>query len=415
MIAEPQGGPSIDPNIQRALVTIREHLGMDVAYLSEIVDGRSVFRQVDAPGLEHLVKTGDERSLDDVYCNHILEGRLPELIPDTAAEPIAVGMPITDAVPIGSHMSIPIRLPHGETYGMFCCLSAAPNPSLNERDLSTMRMFADLAAERVAEHEAVRRDAAGKRRRIAEALESDGFDLVFQPIFDLVLDRPVGFESLSRFTAEPYRPPNVWFDEAEEVGMGAALECAAIDRALTRAEELGGDVYVSVNTSPATILTEGFADRLAGGRDPSRLMLELTEHARVDDYALLHRALAPLRARGMMLAVDDAGAGYASLSHILQLRPDAIKLDMGLVRDIDTDPARRSLAAAMIAFAREMGILVIAEGIETTAERDALRSLGIDKGQGYLLGKPMPIDAACELCAIDEPGLDLGAMAANAA
>ena len=96
--------------IQDALVAIRNHLGMEVAYFSEFSQGRTIFRRVDAPGLEHLIKVGDSHSLNDVYCNHILEGRLPELIPDTSQIPLTWEMPITAAVPIGSHISIPIRL-----------------------------------------------------------------------------------------------------------------------------------------------------------------------------------------------------------------------------------------------------------------------------------------------------------------
>jgi GAF domain-containing protein len=135
--------------IQDALVAIRNHFGMEVAYFSEFSEGRSIFRRVDAPGLEHLIKVGDSHSLDDVYCNHILEGRLPELIPDTSLVPLAWGMPITAAVPIGSHVSMPIRLLDGTPFGMFCCLSPRPIPSLNERDLATMRVFASLAAKQV--------------------------------------------------------------------------------------------------------------------------------------------------------------------------------------------------------------------------------------------------------------------------
>lgn len=404
-MTDPEAPMPPDPSIQRALTAIREHLGMDVAYLTEFVDGRAVFRQVDGPGLEHLVKPGDERSLDDLYCRHILEGRLPQLIPDTSAEPLAAAMPITDAVPVGSHMSIPIRMADGEPYGMFCCLSTRPNPSLNERDLATMGMFADIAAERVIAAAESGRERDAKRARIRAALDSpSGFDLAFQPIHDLCAGQPVGFEGLSRFAAEPYRPPNVWFDEADEVGMGAELECAAIERALDRARLLPDHVYVSVNTSPDTVVTDGFARAVAGAPDPARLVLEITEHARISDYDALHDVLAPLRAAGMRLAVDDAGAGYASLSHILQLRPDAIKLDMGLVRDVDTDAARRSLAGAMTSFAREMGMAVIAEGIETAGERDALRALGIGYGQGYLLGRPVPVAEACTMVSNHDDG-----------
>jgi EAL domain-containing protein (putative c-di-GMP-specific phosphodiesterase class I) len=95
--------------------------------------------------------------------------------------------------------------------------------------------------------------------------------------------------------------------------------------------------------------------------------------------------------------VDDAGAGYASLQHILQLQPDLIKLDMGLTRNVDFDPARRALAAALVAFARDTGSQIIAEGVETTCELEALRSIGVEKAQGYFLGRPMALDNAVKL------------------
>ena len=382
--------------IERALATMRDHLGMDVAYLSEFAGDRSVFRFVDAPGLEHLAKPGDEHSLDDVYCRHILEGRLPQLIRDTSAEPLALDMPITAAVPIGSHMSIPIHRPDGEPYGMFCCLSARPNPSLNDRDLSTMRMFADLAADQVCRELIAQGEREARAARIRELLRDGSLSLVFQPIVDLRSGATCGYEALSRFATEPYRPPNEWFADAAQAGLGAALEVHAILEALERSAGLPGDVYVSVNASPATILEGELHMALLGRLEQvrHRLVLEVTEHEAVPNYALLHAALEPLRAAGIKLAIDDAGAGYASLSHILQLRPDIIKLDMSLVRDVDTDPARRSLAGAMVHFARELDIAIVAEGVETLGEREALVALGAGRGQGYHFARPLPADAA---------------------
>jgi GAF domain-containing protein len=134
-----------DP-VQHALQAVRRHLGMEVAYISKFVDERSVFEKVDAPGLEAMIKPGDSRALDEVYCRHILAGRIPQLMANTADHPFAAAMPITAAVPIGAHMSVPITLPGGRIYGMFCCLSPTPNASLNQRDLDVMRAFADMTA-----------------------------------------------------------------------------------------------------------------------------------------------------------------------------------------------------------------------------------------------------------------------------
>jgi len=384
--------------IQSALESIRQHLGMEIAYFSEFVDGRSVFRRVSAPGLEHMIKVGDSNALEDVYCQHILEGRLPELIPDTSDEPIAAVMPITQAVPIGSHVSIPIRLADGEPFGMFCCLSPTPNKSLNERDLETMRVFANLAARQVNDEITTSRVSRKRKGEIMEVIAQQQFNMVYQPIWDLDCREPVGFEALCRFSGEPYRSPDLWFNDAATVDLGVDLELAVLDRALDGFSALPEHVYISLNASPETVISGRLLSVLAGA-PVERTVIELTEHAQVLDYGALLDALVPLRAAGMRLAVDDAGAGYASLQHIVQLRPDVIKLDMSLTRAVDVDPARRALAAALIYFAAETGAQIVAEGIETEDEFAALKSLGAQCGQGYLLGKPIPVAGCSEFFA----------------
>jgi EAL domain-containing protein (putative c-di-GMP-specific phosphodiesterase class I) len=122
--------------------------------------------------------------------------------------------------------------------------------------------------------------------------------------------------------------------------------------------------------------------------DPERVIIELTEHVRIDDYDLLLDSLSRVRERGARLAVDDTGAGFASLGHILHLRPELIKLDCQFTRGIDTDPTRRSLAHALVSFAHDIGAEVVSEGIETAAELDAVRALGVPYGQGYFLSRP---------------------------
>lgn len=382
-----KGAQSRRERLDRALVTIREHLGMEVAYLSEFVGNDSVFRAVDAPGLEELAHVGRKLSLDDVYCRHIIEGRLPELIPDTSANAFAKALPITDAVPIGSHMSLPIARPDGSTYGMFCCLSSKPNRSLNERDMKTMRMFAEIVTDHVHQDFDENRALRDKRLRIEKMLETQAFKPVYQPIWDMLREAPIGFEALCRFEGDPYRTPDIWFNEASDVGLAIDLELAAITKALDAWAVVPDPYYLSINTSPQTAMSEGLADLLSA-MPMERLLLEITEHAPVDDYQALGDALAPLRDRGLRLAVDDAGAGYSSLQHIVRLRPDVIKLDMSLTRDIDTDQALRSLANALIHFSRETGATIIAEGIETEGEQAMLKTLGVSAGQGYYLGRP---------------------------
>lgn len=384
-------------SISVALRSLRTHLGMQVAYVSEFVDNRSVFRQVDAPGLEHLIKVGDSQSLDDVYCRHILEGRIPNLMPDTAAVPLAAAMPITSAVPIGKHMSVPLRLESGEVYGMFCCLGPEADGSLNERDLQTMKVFADFAANEVRREVTQKRSASAKLQRIATAIADSQMSTVYQPIFNIQRGCVVGFECLTRFSATPYRSPDVWFKEAGEVELGATLEIAAIKLALTALRLLPSGIYLGVNASPATVTSAEFA-AVFEGLPAHRIVLEITEHAQVEDYDALLRAIKPLRRAGIRLAVDDAGVGYSGLQHILRLEPDLIKLDISLTRNINEDVARRALAAALVNFAEATDTEIIAEGVETMSELGTLRSLAVQKAQGYLLGRPISLaDAMCTL------------------
>ncbi|HAQ85718.1 MAG TPA: diguanylate phosphodiesterase, partial [Pseudomonas sp.] len=150
--------------------------------------------------------------------------------------------------------------------------------------------------------------------------------------------------------------------------------------------------YMSLNVSPATVLTGSLAAALAH-QPLDRLILEITEHASIGDYEIVANVLEPLREQGLRLAVDDAGAGFASFRHILKLKPDVIKLDGSLIRNIDSSTGCRALAAALIRFAEETGSKVVAECIETEAELAVLRELKVNKAQGFLLGRPVPITA----------------------
>jgi EAL domain-containing protein (putative c-di-GMP-specific phosphodiesterase class I) len=304
-----------------------------------------------------------------------------------------MAMPITAAAHIGSHISVPIRLPDGQPYGMFCCVGLEANPSLNARDLQTMRAFADLAAFEINRDLVVLKASEQKRERIAGVIDASQFAIVYQPVWDLRTRQAVGFECLARFSAQPSRPPNEWFGEAAEVGMGTQLELAAIRVALGALPSLPSHLHLAMNASVETIMSPEFSAVLEG-IPPTRVILEITEHTDVDDYQSLLNVLQPLRQRGLKLAVDDAGAGYSSLRHILNLQPDFIKLDMDLVRNIDLDPARRALASALISFARDTNSSIIAEGVETASEFAALQALGVEQVQGYYLGRPMPLENA---------------------
>ena len=228
--------------------------------------------------------------------------------------------------------------------------------------------------------------------RVETVVQGHGPTMVFQPIYHLGQRVPVAYEALARFAPEPVRGPDVWFAEADDVGLGTALQITAARLAMRDLPSIPEYMYLSVNLSPDSILAPAFS-QLAESMPAKRIALELTEHARVDDYEGLAKVLTPLRDQGMQLAVDDAGAGFASLRHILQLQPDIIKLDITLTRDVDADGARRALAAALITFAGEIGASIVAEGIESEREIDALVGLGVRYGQGYHLARPGPLPA----------------------
>jgi EAL domain-containing protein (putative c-di-GMP-specific phosphodiesterase class I) len=213
---------------------------------------------------------------------------------------------------------------------------------------------------------------------------------VFQPIYSLAEGRLVAVEALTRFATEEVEPPDIWFARARRAGMSADLELAAIDAALAVVDRVVDPaVDLSLNCSPATICDPRLPAVLEQA-GPRRVLLEITEHAVVDDYQQLEQVLPGLRARGIALAVDDVGAGFASLRHILKLAPDVIKLDISLTQGLRSDPVRRALAECLVGFASSTGIRLVAEGIEDRADLAAWCELGADAVQGYLLGRPLP-------------------------
>lgn len=252
--------------------------------------------------------------------------------------------------------------------------------------------MSDVTQQHDAELVAARRFRA-RFDRIETVLQGGGPSMVFQPIVELSTGTTVGVEALARFPGEPSRPPDQWFAEATGIGLGIELEMSAIRAALAQLDRFPADTYMSVNVSARALCSSAFGDLLTGG-GAARILVELTEQSDVDDYDRLCVALDDLRSLGARLAVDDTGAGFASLQRIINLRPDVIKLDRALVTGIDADPARRALAGAMLAFAREIGATVVAEGIENARENTAVRRLGIRYGQGYHLGRPSPAPLA---------------------
>ncbi len=376
--------------IQQVLHAVREALGMEVAFVSEFLQQRRWFHYVDTEAIFQPIAPGDSDPLDHSYCQRVVDGRLPGCMPDARQWPEAQPLPATHELPVGAHLSVPIRFADGEVFGTFCCFSRQARPSLGERELRFMQSFAALTGRLLENDVHAARDRQATRQRLQAVLDRQAYQVHYQPIVHMADQQVVGFEALTRFTAVPSQSPDVWFREAQACGLHAPLELAVMVQALQALPQLPPHAYLSLNVSPLTLAR---ADPIAwlAQQPVARLVLEVTEHDPIADYDSLCAALAPLRAAGLRLAVDDAGAGYASFRHILRLKPDILKLDASLIQRIDTDRDSHALAAALVRFAEETGIRVVAEGVETDAQLQVLQGLRVNKLQGYLMGRPRPL------------------------
>lgn len=382
--------PELRKGIDSILCSVREHLGMEASFVSEFTHGQRVFRNIQTRAGFRFASVGDGDPLEESFCHWVAEGKIPGLMRDAAQNRFAARMPATRELPVGAHLSVPIRLRDGKVYGTFCCFSTKADKSLNERDMAVMRAFADLAGQLIQERIDHDRDRSALRYKVRSIIDRGQIEMVFQPA--VRIDRPeVAFvEALARFPGSEPSSPAGWFHAAHVAGLGTELELLAIDSAIAQIDNLAGATALSINVSPDTLLSKGLAERLSNA-PAERLILEVTEHSPITDYASVGRALDRFREKGMRLAIDDAGAGYASLRHILNFKPDIIKLDISLSRDIDSDPVRRALAAAMIQFAWSIGAELVAEGVESPAELAALRELGVTIVQGHLCARPSPL------------------------
>jgi EAL domain-containing protein (putative c-di-GMP-specific phosphodiesterase class I) len=390
----------IQTQVERILSSVRKHLAMDVGFVSEFRDGKRIFRFVDGDPAVPIYAGGAD-PLTDSYCHYVVQGLLPQILKDARENPIAGAMKATHELPVGAHVSVPIHLLNGSIYGTFCCFSRQPNHALGDKELEVVRVCANVVSGLIEDAILFGRELIEKEQRIDAVIENRDLAMVYQPIYRLADNRLMTFEALARFPGEPVRPPDVWFNEAAEVGRGTALELIAAEEAMKALLSLPQQTSLSLNLSPDAIFSDGF-EQLFGDFPCERLIVELTEHAPVTDYDALCNRLARYRSAGLRLAIDDVGAGYGSFRHILDLSPDIIKLDTVLTRNIDSDLARQTLAKAITMFGRKMGCEVVAEGVETLQELDTLRAIGATKVQGYLIGRPMSLSAASDLPAIFE-------------
>ena len=299
--------------------------------------------------------------------------RDPEQVPSDAREEIVACAPMRRT---------------GEPLGLLA-LVAAPTETDDDPGaaLSAAIDFAGIAAGLLAPSLVEQGRQQHQRSRLEEILRRGAFSPVFQPIVELRGARVMGFEALTRF--HDGSKPDSRFAEAAALDRGVELESATLVAALHAATGLPRTCWLSVNVSPMLILADDvLAEALSTAGRP--LVIELTEHDRVADYDVLRRAIAELGDH-VQLSVDDAGSGFASLRHVLALEPAFVKLDRTWVAGIHADPARQALVAGLGHFTRHTGSVLIAEGVEREAEREVLRELAVDLGQGFLFGRPSAV------------------------
>ncbi len=287
--------------------------------------------------------------------------------------------------------NVPIRW-EGQLVGILALASkAADGPEWMSSRLPVFEELGSYAGALFGAEAEVFTKRQSLRSDVLAIMDERKFHPVFQQFVDLRSGRVVGYEALTRFD-DGVRPDHR-FMQAHSVGLGSELESLCATVALETAKELPNDIWLSLNFSPSALIDGHAADVVRGVQ--RQLVIEVTEHAQIKNYAAIRRALAPMG--NCQLAVDDAGAGYTSLNHILELHPDFVKLDISLVRDVDTNAARQAMIAGMCHFASQSGTTLIAEGIETESEASALRDLGVPLGesgmlgQGYLFGRPVSL------------------------
>lgn len=383
-------GPGERHLLDEVLSVARRHLRMEVAFIASVSDGRRTFEYADMVGEFAPFAVGDSDPLEDTYCGRVLTGLAPELMLDARNEPSVADLAATAELPVGTHLSVPVCTAAG-VYGTLCCFSRGVVAEVSPSDLDLLRLLADIVGKHLEPMVDRAREEADERELLSDLLDAGGPTMVVQPIVDLDSGDVWCYEALARFPARDGWGPPDWFSAAHRVGLGTALESAAVHNALALLPRLPEEVCLSVNASACALLGSASIVAMLTGDVARRLVVEVTEHERIADLQQVNAVLTRARAAGVRVAVDDAGSGFAGLEHILNLAPEVLKLDRTLVDGIASDPARQAMCEAMIGFCRRTGAVLVAEGLETAEDLEMLRRLGVTHAQGYLLGRPGPL------------------------
>lgn len=316
-----------------------------------------------------------------------LEGSRKSAVPSTSALESAadrvwavLSPKVAELVrPYGSHANIRLG------YALML-----PNPMIQGERL----IYRAIDKARIMAHDYSRLVSIRSREKLRDVIVNRLLTSVFQPILNIDGCEVQAYEALIRGPSNSdLSSPAMLFKLAAHADVSAELDRACCETTLSYAKDLPPGKLLFANTLPALLNDPGFRAMMiehTSAVDPSRIVLEINEGVAIRSYEVLSRAIEELRTHGIRVAVDDLGAGYANLDHILRLKPDFLKLDISLIRGIDQSQVKRALVKSMVSVGKAVGSTVIAEGIEEIAERNTLLDLGVEWGQGYLFARPGP-------------------------
>ncbi len=375
--------------IRDVLHHIKEVLSFEVTLLSRFQRSQGVVMQALGDIFHAGFQPGARFSLEDTVFRRLSRDGSPVWVADVRSDERARHLPLATHLESGSYLAVPVYLPDSRLYGLLCCLSRKSGAALHEAHIQLARVLAGIVGNHIARNEQPDQLRRFKLESVQNVLHRQPPRIVFQPVVRLSDHRIMGAEALSRFDAIPDRQPDQWFSDAWEVGLGLDLELKAMQRALEQLHGLPEPMYLAVNLSPDAFVSDRILQYLAHWKGPlDRVVLEITEHVTIPDYAPLLRAIEGARQLSLKVAIDDMGAGYAGLYHMLEIKPDILKLDISLTQGVHRDSSKQALVSSVVTFASRMGIDIIAEGIETPAEAEALKILGVAYGQGYYFARP---------------------------
>lgn len=382
--------------IDDMIEALRARLDMDVAFVSrQIGTTHRIFTHVAARGVAPLV-SGDHNPNGNSLCWLVIEGKLPERVVDTSHYEAAACLPITDAINVRSHFSVPMRRRDGRVHGSLCCFSYRPRPDVGEREMQMIRSVAAIVSDQIESRIELEERGEEAAAAIARLIIDDALTVSHQPIYDLTDWHIVGNECLMRHRSSPACSPRDLLEQARAAGRMLELELYMARKALATLDPAHPERFIAINVSPETLTSQALSKVIPEGLE-SRLVIELTSTDAAAPPTGLKDAIAKWKDRAWV-ALNSTGSCFAGLQSLVELGPDIVKIDREFLTGVASEPARRAAVKALVQFASETGVILIAQGVETRADLQALRELGVRFAQGNILGKPAQPGGSMRVC-----------------